>query len=120
MPENLDLRPAILNAIEEWRKDEAGFFAAMGRGPARTVYFIDLQVPVSGRYPLKAIATRVLGDRGDGWTTRRYQAALKLENYGFEVTVATESQAYNLVSLAEADLDAAEGDTKEATGRKRR
>jgi len=113
------MRNRIRTAMKEWRDDRAGFLDATGSGEPQTVYLLDPADPVGVLHPLKAVAKRVLGDLGSGFTTRRYEARLNPKSYGFEVITANERERVEWVSAAEANIDIMEGDTAEVRIQKR-
>lgn len=110
---NRPTREKILTAMKEWRDDPVGFLTGIGSREARSVYLLDPIDPMGVLYPLKAVAKRVLGDLGPNFTTRRYEAHLKPELFGFEVITASDQEMADWVSQDEEDMDAVEGNTAE-------
>lgn len=113
-------REQVLKAMKEWRENPAAFLTETGSGEPRSVYLLDPSDETAKLHPLKAVAKRVLGDLGPGFTTRRYEAQLKPESLGFEVITASEQEMSDWVSCDEQDIDAFEGDTIEILAQKRR
>lgn len=113
-------REQVLKAMKDWRENPAAFLTETGSGEPRSVYLLDPSDETAKLHPLKAVAKRVLGDLGPGFTTRRYEAQLKPESLGFEVITASEQEMSDWVSRVEEDIDAFEGDTIEILAQKRR